>query len=184
MKEAEILKEGKILIYPTDTIWGIGCDALNISAIEKVKQIKDRDNTKSFILLMRDEDMIKEYIPNIPPTALTLLHENQKKNIPTTILYPNPVGLPMQHLSFNNYIGIRIPDNDFLQEVFKEFPFPIVSSSANFSGKESPRFFNEIDKDFLSKADYVSLFYQDDCSIKESSSIFIITEDNSIKQLR
>ncbi|MBQ9313005.1 MAG: threonylcarbamoyl-AMP synthase [Bacteroidales bacterium] len=184
MIEADILKQGKILIYPTDTIWGIGCDALNVSAIERIKQIKGRDNTKSFILLMRDLDMIREYVDSVPKVAEDLLEKNKQENIPTTILYSNPKNLPLKHLSYNNYIGIRIPNNSFLQSVFKEFPYPIVSSSANFSGKTSPSYFEEIEKDFLEKADYVSVFQREDKTKHSPSSIYMIMDNDEIKKIR
>lgn len=184
MKEAEILKEGKVLIYPTDTIWGIGCDALNVEAIKKVKQIKGRDESKSFILLMKDIEMLSHYVESVPLPAMELMQKFDDKNIPITILYPNSKNLPLQNLSFNEYIGIRLPKNDFLQKLFLEFNRPIVSSSANFSGQPSPQNFSQIDKQFLKSADYVSLFQREDISIKKPSLIFMLTSEGEIKQLR
>lgn len=184
MKEAEILKEGKTLIYPTDTIWGIGCDALNIVAIEKVKQIKGRDESKSFILLMKDFAMLSKYVESIPLQARELMQKFDNENTPITILYPNSKNLPLQNLSFNEYIGIRLPKNDFLQKLFLEFDKPIVSSSANFSGKPSPQNFSQIDTNFLKLADYVSFSQREDTSIKTPSLIFMLTKEGIIKQLR
>lgn len=181
MKESEILFEGKTLIYPTDTIWGIGCDARNICAIDKVKAIKGRDNTKSLIVLVKDIDMLANYVEDIPQAAKDMLAISQE---PTTIIYPNPKNLPIKNLSFNNSIGIRIPNNAFLQNLFAEFPFPIVSTSANFSGKPSPTWFDDIDKDFLSKADYVSLCNRNIKSNSKGSSIYIIGENKSLKKIR
>ncbi len=181
MKESEILFEGKTLIYPTDTIWGIGCDARNICAIDKVKAIKGRDNTKSLIVLVKDIVMLKNYVENIPQVAIDMILSSQE---PTTIIYPHAKNLPITHLSFNNSIGIRIPDNDFLQNLFAEFPYPIVSTSANFSGKTSPTCFDDIDKEFLSKADYVSTFGRNSKPTYNASSIYLIKEDNSLKKIR
>ncbi len=183
MIEAEILKQGKTLIYPTDTIWGIGCSALNIEAVKKVKNIKGRDNTKSFIILMRDKDMLSKYVENIPPQAICLMEKYEKENIPLTILYPNSRNLPLKYLSSNEYIGIRLPKNDFLQRLFIEFDSPIISTSANFSGYSSPQNFSQIDKNFLKLADYVSLENREDLSICKPSLIFMIT-DGGAKQIR
>lgn len=184
MKEAEILKRGKILIYPTDTIWGIGCDALNVSAIEKIKEIKGRDKHKSFIVLVKDIQMLSQYVEHLSQQATDLIEENEQKNIPTTILYRNIKLLPLEHLSSNEYLGIRIAKTDFLQRLFCEFPYPIVSSSANFSGNLSPQNFSEIDKSFLQKADYVSLEQREETNKSNPSSIFIIKDNNSIEQIR
>lgn len=184
MKEAEILNEGKTLIYPTDTIWGIGCDALNIKAIENVKQIKGREEGKSFILLMKDVAMLSKYVETIPLQAMELMQKFDNENIPITILYPNSKNLPLKNLSFNEYIGIRLPKNDFLQKLFLEFDKPIISSSANFSGRPSPQNFSQIDKNFLKVADYVSFSQREDTTMKTPSLIFMLTKEGIIKQLR
>lgn len=184
MKEAEILQKGETLIYPTDTIWGIGCDALNVSAIEKIKEIKGRDKNKSFIVLVKDIQMLSQYVEHLPQQAIDLIEENEKKNIPTTILYKEIKDLPLKNLSFNEYLGIRIAKTDFLQKLFCEFPYPIVSSSANFSGSPSPKNFSDIDKTFLTKVDYVSQAQREDTNDSNPSSIFIIKENNKIEQIR
>lgn len=184
MKEAEILNEGKTLIYPTDTIWGIGCDALNVKAIENVKQIKGREESKSFILLMKDVAMLSKYVETIPLQAMELMQKFDNENIPITILYPNSKNLPLKNLSFNEYIGIRLPKNDFLQKLFLEFDKPIISSSANFSGRPSPQNFSQIDKNFLKLADYVSFSLREDTTMKTPSLIFMLTKEGIIKQLR
>lgn len=180
-KEAEILKSGKLLIYPTDTIWGIGCDARNVSAIERIKAIKGRDKDKSFIVLVKDMQMLLEYVENIPPQTMQILEERQ--GLPTTILYHNVRHLPLRHLSSNEYLGIRIAETFFMQHLFDLFPYPVVSSSANFSGKASPKNFMEIDKDFLAKADYVSTYHREDLTKALPSSIFRI-KNNQIEQIR
>lgn len=184
MKEAEILNEGKTLIYSTDTIWGIGCDALNVKAIENVKQIKGREEGKSFILLMKDVAMLSKYVETIPLQAMELMQKFDNENIPITILYPNSKNLPLKNLSFNEYIGIRLPKNNFLRKLFLEFDKPIVSSSANFSGRPSPQNFSQIDKNFLKLADYVSFSQREDTTMKTPSLIFKLTKEGIIKQLR
>ena len=181
MKDSFILKQGKVLIYPTDTIWGIGCSALDVDAVEKVKNIKGRDNTKSLIVLVKDLEMLGEYVKEIPQVAFDLIKSAQE---PVTIVYNNPKNLPVENLSSNGKIGIRIPKNNYLQDLFKEFPYPIVSTSANFSGKPSPVTFADIDKEFLLKADYVSEYNREINNYSHGSSIYLIQEDNTLKKLR
>jgi L-threonylcarbamoyladenylate synthase len=181
MKEVEVLRQGKTLIYPTDTIWGIGCDARNEKAIDKVKEIKGRDDTKSFILLVKDLDMLKNYVEKVPEIAINLINTIKT---PLTIIYPQAKNLPITHLSFNSSIGIRIPKDDFLQKIFKEFPFPIVSSSANFSKEPSPKSFNDINKELLTKVDYVSLFKREENAKTIGSSIYLLLNDKEYKQIR
>ena len=181
MQDSIVLNNGGVLIYPTDTIWGIGCDALNINAIERVKSIKGRDNSKSLILLVRDIDMLRQYVETIPKKAMQLLESSLS---PTTIIYPKAKNLPIEHLSFNSSIGIRIPKNDYLQEVFKEFDHPIVSTSANYSGQPSPLTFEDIDKRLLSEVDYVSTYNHKTDNHSKGSSIYLINEQDNIIKLR
>jgi len=181
MQDSIVLKNGGVLIYPTDTIWGIGCDALNTNAIERVKNIKGRNNSKSLIILVKDIEMLENYVVSIPPKAKELL---EKTLTPTTIIYPKAKNLPIKQLSFNESIGIRIPKSDYLQEVFKEFNHPIVSTSANFSGCASPTNFHDIDPLLLSQVDYVSTYNRDINNNSTGSSIYLIDKDNNITQLR
>ncbi|MGP1515488.1 MAG: L-threonylcarbamoyladenylate synthase [Bacteroidales bacterium] len=181
MKDSEILYQGKVLIYPTDTIWGIGCDARNVDAIKKIKLIKGRDNTKSLILLVKDLMMLKDYVEYIPQVAINMINSTKQ---PTTIIYSKAKNLPITHLSVNESIGIRIPHNDYLYKLFQEFDYPIVSTSANFSGSPSPLKFTDIDKDFLSKADYVSLYNRDIDNGSNASSIYLIEKDNTLTKIR
>ena len=164
MKDSEILKQGKVLIYPTDTIWGIGCDAQNVNAVERIKQIKGRDNTKSFILLVKDVQMLSRYVESIPQCAMQIILQ--------------------EHLSFNGSIGIRIAQNSYLQQLFNEFDRPIVSTSANFSGQPSPQCFDDIDKELLKQADYVSQYMRKEKSSGKSSDIYLIKDENELIKLR
>ncbi|MBP3254062.1 MAG: threonylcarbamoyl-AMP synthase [Bacteroidales bacterium] len=181
MKDSEILKQGKVLIYPTDTIWGIGCDAQNVNAVERIKQIKGRDNTKSFILLVKDVQMLSRYVERIPEGAMQIILQASS---PVTIIYPQSRNLPIEHLSFNGSIGIRIAQNSYLQQLFNEFDRPIVSTSANFSGQPSPQCFDDIDKELLKQADYVSQYMRKEKSSGKSSDIYLIKDENELIKLR
>lgn len=181
MEDSLYLKSGKVILYPTDTIWGIGCNALNVDAIDRIKQIKGRDKTKSFILLMKDIDMLNNYVEDIPNVAFELMNSI---TTPLTIIYPKAKNLPIEHLSMNESIGIRIPKNTYLQQLFNEFPYPIVSSSANFSGKPAAHSFNEIDQELISKVDYVSKYGRTKKLNNEASTIYLITNDNKTIKIR
>lgn len=181
MQESIYLKSGKVILYPTDTIWGLGCDALNVKAIERIKQIKGRDNSKSFILLMRDLDMVKNYVQTIPPAAMELINNI---STPLTIIYPQAINLPIEHLSTNNSIGIRIPKSNYLQSLFKEFPFPIVSTSANFSSQKSPANFAEIDPELIKQVDFVASIDQENSSYNHASSIYLIDNNGQKQKIR
>ena len=181
MKDSVILKEGKVLIYPTDTIWGIGCSALDTPAIEKVKTIKGRDNNKSLILLVKDIEMLCNYVEYVPKCAIDMINNTTE---PTTIIYPKAKNLPIQHLSFNESIAIRIPKNDYLQQLFMEIDFPIVSTSANFSGSPSPKCFADIDKELLQKVDYVSTYRRKNTAYNTSSAIYLVENNNTLTKIR
>lgn len=151
------LKDGKIILYPTDTIWGLGCDACNPEAVSKIYEIKKRSDSKSLVLLARDLDMVARYIREIPYVAEQLVEVNDR---PMTIVYPGAIcsnppedgkkPICDKHLLAYNVVaedksvGIRIPDMDFCQDVLSRLGRPIVSTSANISGEEAPQVFDDI----------------------------------------
>lgn len=145
------LRRGGTILYPTDTIWGIGCDATNTQAIEKIYSIKQRDINKSMLILCSSLDQVKEYTNNIQDIVPTLLNESQH---PTTIIYPNACNLPNTLTAADGSIGIRIPDMDFCKELLIRFGKPIVSTSANFSGMPSPNCYNDIPQQLIDMVDY------------------------------
>ena len=147
-KAVEVLKKGGVIIYPTDTIWGIGCDATNPKAVEKVFEIKRRSDSKSLIVLASDTGMINQYVQQIPEIAYQLIELNDK---PMTIIYPNAAGLAENVVAEDGSIGIRIPMNDFCIKLIRAFKKPIVSTSANISGENG-----EIAKEILDAADFVA----------------------------
>lgn len=139
----QALRSGLTLLYPTDTIWGIGCDATDPAAVEKIYQIKQRDHSKSMLLLMADEAMLRRYIPQPEPRALELLLTPDR---PTTVIFPlgAPTALAENLPASDHSVGIRIPRHDFCQQLLHLFGKPIVSTSANFSGEPSPASYDEI----------------------------------------
>ncbi|MCQ2115498.1 MAG: threonylcarbamoyl-AMP synthase [Bacteroidales bacterium] len=155
-KALKILREGGILLYPTDTVWGLGCDATNPSAVAKIYEIKKRSDSKSLVLLASDMDMICRYVQEVPEMAIQLVEVNDK---PMTIIYPGAVtgkyGLAENTVAEDGSVGIRIPMMDFCRQLVHRFGRPIVSTSANISGEPTPKKFTEITDAILKAADLV-----------------------------
>lgn len=164
----KVLREGGIILYPTDTIWGLGCDATNPDAVRKIYEIKHRSDSKSLVLLANDMDMVARYIKQIPDIAVDLVEVNDK---PMTIIYPGAIctQAPAEgekpvadryHLAYNTVaedgsVGIRIPLMDFCKDLIFKLGRPIVSTSANISGEPSPQTFEDIPEEIRSAVDYV-----------------------------
>ena len=170
------LKQGKTILYPTDTVWGIGCDATNEVAVKKIYQLKKREESKSLIILVSSIEMLIEYLEEIPKKAIKVLNSSDK---PTTIIYKNPINLAKNTIASDNTIAIRIPQNDFCIQLINQFGKPIVSTSANISGQATPKSFSEISKAILESVDYVVDLHQDKLSEK-SSKILKIVDDSVI----
>ena len=149
---SNILNQSKTLLYPTDTVYGIGCDATNPEAVSKIYQLKKRDDTKALICLVSDTKMLKKYVKKIPEQALQIIESSTN---PTTIIYNNPIGFANNLIAQDNTIAIRMVSNGFAHELIKEFGKPIVSTSANISGEPTPKSFNEISSQILNRVDYV-----------------------------
>lgn len=172
------LKLGKVILYPTDTVWGIGCDATNEDAVAKIYQIKQRQESKSLIVLVSSLHMLKQYV-SVSKKEKELL-KNAKK--PTTIIYKNPKGLAKNTLAKDQTIALRIVQDDFCRKLIKRIGKPIVSTSANVSGKPTPKSFSEIDQAILESVDYIVNLHQD--SIAEKSSAILKVEDGKVVVLR
>ena len=147
----KVLKEGGVILYPTDTVWGIGCDATNEKAVEKVFAIKRRSESKSLVLLAADLDMVARYIREIPSIAIDLVEVN---DVPMTIVYPGAMGLAPNVVAEDGSVGIRIPDHTFCRELLRRFRRPLVSTSANISGEPTPSRFSEISPEIVSAVDF------------------------------
>jgi L-threonylcarbamoyladenylate synthase len=176
-----VLKNGGVILYPTDTIWGLGCDATNPSAIEKIFCIKSRNESKSLLILVDGEAMLDRYVKEIPEIAFEI---NEVSDKPITIIYPSGKNLAPGVCSEDGSVGIRICRDEFCNELISRFRKPIVSTSANISGKTSPSVFSEIEKSVVDAADYAVLYRRDDRRSNNASSVIKIDLNGTIKILR
>ncbi len=176
-----VLQNKGTILYPTDTIWGLGCNAVSDTAVEKIFRIKGREHTKSLLVLVSDIEMLRQYVKDIPPIALELMAQI---HTPLTIIYPQAIGLAKHVTASDGSIGIRIPKHEFCTKLIQLFGKPIISTSANFSGEPSPQNFEDISDKLKKEVDYtVNLFH--DIQIKNSaSSILKLTSDNQIIKIR
>ena len=174
------LKSGGILIYPTDTIWGLGCDATSEDAVAKIYRIKRRAESKSLVTLVSDLEMLKTYVPFIPEGVSEFLRNANK---PTTVIYANPRGIASNAISSDNTIAIRMPQNDFCVNLIRAFGKPIISTSANYSGSPSPTCFSDIDKELLAEADYIVNLSRHETQ-ESASQIVKIDQDGQIIFIR
>jgi len=164
----EHLKNGGLILYPTDTLWGIGCDANNEEAVKKIYTLKKRIDSKSLICLVADERMLSKYIKEIPEVAFDIIEVAEN---PTTIIYDAPQNVSPNLIASDNSIAIRIPDDEFCFQLLRKFNSAIVSTSANISGEPSPNSFSEISNDILKGVDYVVNLHREKKSSKPSSII-------------
>ncbi len=146
------LNEGGILLYPTDTVYGIGCDATNYEAVKKIYTLKQRDDSKSMICLVSDFNMLQQYIEHVPEVVYTILKDTSK---PTTIIYDNPLHVAKNLIAEDNTLAIRVVSKGFAFDLINTLKKPLVSTSANISGKPTPKSFKEIDQAILKGVDYV-----------------------------
>ncbi|PKP11173.1 MAG: threonylcarbamoyl-AMP synthase [Bacteroidetes bacterium HGW-Bacteroidetes-3] len=174
------LKQKEILLYPTDTVWGIGCDATSKEAVAKVFDIKQRSESKSLVILVDGLEMLQKYIPKVSKAVLELL---SKTTNPTTIIYDNPVGLAKNVVATDDTVAIRIVQNEFCRQLIHLFGKPIVSTSANISGNPTPKSFKEIEPSILESIDYVVNLQREEVNEK-SSTILKVSENGEITVLR
>jgi L-threonylcarbamoyladenylate synthase len=148
----ELLKKGKIILYPTDTIWGIGCDATNAKAVQKIYKIKERDENKSMIILLDSIDKLERYVKHVPPIAYDLIANSAS---PLTIVFSSAKNLPKNLIAKDGSTAIRIVKGRYTAEVVRQLDRPLVSTSANFSMQPTASFFDQIDKKIFDRVDYV-----------------------------
>ena len=164
----EVLQSGGVILYPTDTIWGIGCDATNEKAVQRIYQLKKREDSKSMLVLMENMNFLNRYVKEVPEIAYDLIEMTEK---PMTIIYPGAKNLAKNLIAQDGSIGIRISSEEFTRQLIQRFKKPIVSTSANMSGEPSPAFFDEISPEIIEAVDYVVEYRQDDHTPREPSSI-------------
>ena len=177
----EVLKKGGTILYPTDTIWGIGCDATNEKAVDKIYRLKKRINIKSLIILLDSAESISKYVKTIPAIAWDLMDSVDK---PLTIIYPNAQNLPKNVVADDNSIAIRIVKEEFCIRLIRSFGKPIVSSSANISGEPAPLVFKCVSKEILKGVDYVVNLYQDRLQEVKPSRIIKLNENGEFNIIR
>lgn len=167
-KALEILKNGGVILYPTDTVWGLGCDATNEYAAAKLKAIKGTGANECLIVLLDNDNKIQSYVNEVPEVAYQLLEFTEK---PLTIIFSNAKNLARSVINENGSVGLRIVKHDFCEQLLQRFRKPIVSTSANKSGEATPQFFDEISEELVGKVDYVVNLEQGDKTPKTPSAI-------------
>ena len=175
-----ILKQGGLILYPTDTVWGIGCDALNAEAVSKIFKLKQRSDSKALICLVADDRMLKKYVKEIPEAAHSIIDVSEE---PITIIYDNPQNLASNLMAEDNTIAIRIPNDDFCLQLLRKFNGAIVSTSANISSYPTPNSFKEITQDILKGVDYVVNLHREKLCNKPSS-IIKLSNDGVVQVIR
>ncbi|PID70905.1 MAG: threonylcarbamoyl-AMP synthase [Flavobacteriales bacterium] len=174
------LIDRKVILYPTDTVWGLGCDATSEEAVSKIYKIKKRSESKSLVILVDGLAKLKKIVKHIPEKALEILNDSKR---PTTIIYNNPQKLAKNVIAKDNTVAIRIVQDEFCQQLIAQFGKPIVSTSANVSGNPTPQSFKEIDNSILDAVDYVVNLHQDKiCSTP--SRIIKINDTGNVDVIR
>jgi L-threonylcarbamoyladenylate synthase len=181
VQSLKVLKEGGLILYPTDTIWGIGCDPTNAAAVERVFQLKRRQNKKAVIVLVADERDVLQYVANPDLRVFDYLNKATK---PTTVIYEGAIGLANNLTGDDGTVAIRICYDIFCRHLIKRFRKPIVSTSANISGEPPAANFSEIPDEIKQGVDYIVGFRQDDQELAQASSIIKWNKDGTVTLLR
>lgn len=163
-----VLKEGGIILYPTDTVWGIGCDATDAKAVEKIFQLKKRPDEKAMIVLVAGEREVLKYVANTDRRVFDYLQQHPK---PTTVVYDGAIGLADNLIGKDGSVAMRICNDIFCKHLIKRFGKPIVSTSANISEQPTPKLFAEISREIKNAVDYIVKYRQDDKAIASPSSV-------------
>lgn len=167
------LERGNVILYPTDTIWGLGCDATNVEAVHKIDRVKKRKIDKNYIVLVDSLDMLKDYIAYIPTKARNLIDYHSR---PLTIIYDQPKNLPEELLAADGSVAIRVTKDEFCQELIASFGKPIVSTSANISGEPYPSSFADMDKRIIDNVARVADYRREE-EIKAAPSTIVKIEE-------
>lgn len=179
-KTVEVLQNGGLVLYPTDTVWGIGCDATNEEAVKKVYELKQRDDSKALICLVANDFMLEKHVSTVPEVAWDIIDLSEK---PTTIIFDNPKGIAKNLIAEDNTLALRVASDKFCQYLINKFKKPIVSTSANISGSPTPKSFHEISEYILKGVDYVVNLNRDKKN-GPPSSILKLGNDGTVKVIR
>ena len=177
----KVLSDGGLILYPTDTVWGIGCDATNVEAVKRVYQLKQRDDNKALIVLIDSADHLDHYVVDVPMIARDLIDVAVK---PLTIIYEGAYNLAPNLLGDEDSVGIRIPNDEFCHRLCERYGKPIVSTSANVSGQPTATTFAEIDPDIVKGVDYAVEYRRSDATPHQPSNIILLSRDGTFKIIR
>lgn len=180
-RATEVMRRGGIILYPTDTIWGIGCDATNSEAVRKIYALKQRTESKSMLVLIDSEAKLQGLVTRVPEIAYDLIEVTDR---PLTIIFSGARGVASELIAQDGTLGIRVTKEEFSQQLCQQMRSPIVSTSANVSGKDSPRTFSEIDQEIIDGVDYVVGVRQREPAPKNPSQIISLGATGEIKVLR
>ncbi len=182
----QVLRNGGIIVYPTDTVWGIGCDATKAEAVAKIYALKQREDSKSMLVLLDSPAKLPYYVGEIPDAAWAMLEavQDAEETKPLTIIYPNARNMAANLIAEDDSVGIRITNEPFSKALCAQLKHPLVSTSANISGHPTARFFHEIENEILEGADYVCRFRREDDCPHEPSSIIKIHADGTFQIIR
>jgi L-threonylcarbamoyladenylate synthase len=179
-KAFEIIQQGGIILYPTDTVWGIGCDATNIEAVDKIYKLKQRSENQSMIVLMNGEKMMYNVFKDIPEVAWQIMDLSDK---PTTLILDKPRNVALNLIGSDNTLGIRVVKEPFCFKLMEKMKKPLVSTSANISGQPNPIAFKDISSEIINGVDYVVNLHRDKIAGKPST-IIKLTSDSQVKVIR
>ena len=177
----DVLKRGGVILYPTDTIWGLGCDATNEAAVQRIYSIKQREDSKSMLVLMENPALLERYVNEVPDIAWDLI---EVASTPLTVIYPNAKNLAKNLLAEDGSIGIRFTREEFSAELLRRFRRPLVSTSANISGQPFPATFYDISEEIKKSVDYIVRFRQEETTPAQPSSIIKLGAGGQIEIIR
>ncbi|NHF61286.1 threonylcarbamoyl-AMP synthase [Flavobacteriaceae bacterium TP-CH-4] len=179
-KAIQVLEKGGLIVYPTDTIWGIGCDATNEDAVERIYQLKKKEDTKTLSCLVANDFMLEKYLEKVPEIAYDIIDLSEK---PVTIIYDKPKGVAKNLIPPDNTLAIRVASDKFCRYLINKFGKPLVATDANISGRPTPLDFQEIDEAILKGADYVVNLNRNQ-KTGTPSSIIKLGNDSTVKIIR
>lgn len=180
-KALKVIQDGGIILYPTDTIWGIGCDATNTEAVKKIYALKQREESKSMIILLDNDNKLQSYVQDVPEIAYNLIEYAEN---PLTLVMPGAKNISPALIAADGSVGVRVAKHDFCEQLIQRLRKPLVSTSANISGQPSPAVFTEVSDEIIQGVDYVVDLEQHNASPKKPSTIMRLNPDGGFEFLR